>query len=185
MRIYTKTGDSGETSLFNGTRVKKNNKRIVTYGVVDEISSNIGLLLYYVKQENKFKEIGDILISIQNQLFVLGSDLANPDNKIKDYPRIDSDDILFIENTIDGYEKTLEPLKSFILPGGSLESSYCHIIRTIIRRAEVNIAELVLNREINNLCLIYLNRLSDLFFVLARLINRYKGISDTPWKPHK
>ena len=183
MKIYTKTGDNGETSLFNGTRVKKNDLRIITYGVVDETNSHIGLLLYYIKQESKFKEIEDILKNIQNQLFMLGSDLANPDNKIKDYPRISSDDIVYIEKSIDRYEETLEPLRSFILPGGSLESSYCHIIRTIIRRAEVNIAELALKDEINKSCLIYLNRLSDFFFILSRVINSYKGILDIPWRP--
>lgn len=185
MKIYTKTGDTGETSLFNGIRVKKNNLRIITYGVVDEASSHIGLLLYYMRQEKKFKEIEDMLINIQNQLFVLGSDLANPDNKIKNYPRINSDDISYIESMIDNYEKNLEPLRSFILPGGSIESSYCHIIRTIVRRAEVNITELALNKEVNGSCLIYLNRLSDLFFILSRVINNYKGITDIPWKPNK
>jgi cob(I)alamin adenosyltransferase len=185
MKIYTKTGDNGETSLFNGKRVKKNDLRIITYGVIDEASSHIGLLLYYIKQESKFEEIEDILINIQNQLFILGSDLANPDNKIKDYPRISSEDIVYLEKSIDRYEKTLEPLRSFILPGGSLESSYCHIVRTVIRRAEVNIAELALKDEINKSCLVYLNRLSDFFFILSRVINSYKGILDIPWRPKK
>ena len=149
MRIYTKTGDSGETSLFNGSRVKKNNLRIVTYGIVDEANSNIGLLIYYLKQEKIFAEIHDLLLKIQSQLFILGSDLANPDEKIKDYPRIVNNDVTFIENTIDKYEKSLQPLKSFILPGGSIESSYCHIIRTIIRRAEVNLTDLMVNENIS------------------------------------
>src|SRR6476660_9689748 len=166
MGIYTKTGDSGETSLFNGSRVKKNNLRIVTYGIVDEANSNIGLLIYYLKQEKIFAEIKELLLKIQSQLFILGSDLANPDEKIKDYPRIVNNDVTFIENTIDKYEQSLQPLKSFILPGGSIESSYCHIIRTI-----------------NKICLIYLNRLSDLFFVLARELNKLKGILDIQWKP--
>jgi cob(I)alamin adenosyltransferase len=183
MRIYTKTGDGGETSLFNGSRVKKNNLRIVTYGIVDEANSNIGLLTCYLKQEKIFKEIEEILFKIQSQLFILGSDLANPDTRVKDYPRIDNDDVTFIENTIDKYEKSLEPLKSFILPGGSIESSCCHIIRTVIRRAEVNLTDLVINEDINKTCFIYLNRLSDLFFVLARVINKLKGIPDIQWKP--
>ena len=109
--------------------------------------------------------------------------MANPDEKIKDYPRIVNNDVTFIENTIDKYEKSLQPLKSFILPGGSIESSYCHIIRTIIRRAEVNLTDLMINENINKICLIYLNRLSDLFFVLARELNKLKGILDIQWKP--
>lgn len=184
MKIYTKTGDYGETSLFNGTRVKKNNLRIITYGTVDEVNSNIGLLLYYLHLDEKLKDLTVLLSRIQNQLFILGSDLANPDTRVKDYPRINEEDILYIENSIDKFENNLDPLKSFILPGGSIESSYCHIIRTIIRRAEVNIASLFLNNEINKNCLIFLNRLSDLFFILSRVINKLKGIEDIPWKPH-
>ena len=184
MKIYTKSGDYGETSLFNGTRVKKNNLRIITYGAVDEVNSNTGLLLHYLHQDERLKDLTVLLSRIQNQLFILGSDLANPDTKVKDYPRINEKDIAFIENSIDNFEKELDPLRSFILPGGSIESSYCHIIRTIIRRAEVNIASLFLNNEINKFCLIYLNRLSDLFFVLSRVVNRRRGIEDIPWKPH-
>lgn len=182
MKIYTKTGDNGETSLFNGTRVKKNNMRIITYGTVDEVNSNIGLLLYYLQQDEKFKDIAELLLKIQNQLFILGSDLANPDTRLKNYPRVSNEDVIFIETAIDKLEKNTEPLKSFILPGGSIESSYCHIIRTIIRRAEVNITSLFLNDEINKTCLIYLNRLSDLFFVLSRAINKIKNIQDILWK---
>lgn len=183
MKIYTKTGDKGETSLFNGTRVKKNNKRIITYGTVDEVNSHIGLLLYYIKLDERLKDIEEILVKTQNQLFILGSDLANPDTKLKDYPRINNEDVIFIEKAIDKLEETLEPLKSFILPGGSIESSHCHIIRTIVRRSEVNITSLLLDNEINQTCLIYLNRLSDLFFILARVINKLKNIKDIPWKP--
>ncbi len=182
MKIYTKTGDNGETSLFNGTRVKKNNMRIITYGTVDEVNSNIGLLLYYLQQDEKFKDIIELLLKIQNQLFILGSDLANPDTRLKNYPRVSNEDVIFVETAIDKLEKSTEPLKSFILPGGSIESSYCHIIRTIIRRAEVNITSLFLNDEINKTCLIYLNRLSDLFFVLSRVINKIKNIQDILWK---
>jgi cob(I)alamin adenosyltransferase len=184
MKIYTKTGDYGETSLFNGTRVKKNNLRIITYGTVDEVNSNIGLLLYYLHQDEKLRDLTVLLSRIQNQLFILGSDLANPDTRVKGYPRIDEEDIFYIEKSIDKFENNLDPLKSFILPGGSIESSYCHIIRTIIRRAEVNIASLFLNNEINKHCLIFLNRLSDLFFILSRVINKLKGIDDIPWKPN-
>ncbi len=114
----------------------------------------------------------------------MGSDLANPDTKLKDYPRINNEDIVFVENSIDKLDRNLDPLKSFILPGGSVESSYCHIIRTIIRRAEVNIVNLFVTNETNKSCLIYLNRLSDLFFVISRTVNKLKNIQDTPWKPN-
>ena len=116
-------------------------------------------------------------------MFILGSDLANPDIKSNDYPRINNEDVIYIEKTIDKLEETLEPLKSFILPGGSIESSYCHIIRTVVRRAEVNITSLFLDGDINKNCLIYLNRLSDLFFILSRVINKRKNFQDIPWKP--
>ncbi|HXS60047.1 MAG TPA: cob(I)yrinic acid a,c-diamide adenosyltransferase [Candidatus Sulfopaludibacter sp.] len=183
MKIYTRTGDNGETSLFNGIRVKKNNKRIITYGTIDEVNSHLGVLLYYIRQDERLKDIEDLLFKTQNQLFILGSDLANPDTKSNDYPRINNEDVIFIEKTIDKLEETLEPLKSFILPGGSIEASYCHIIRTVVRRAEVNITSLFLDGDINKNCLIYLNRLSDLFFILSRVINKRKNFQDIPWKP--
>jgi cob(I)alamin adenosyltransferase len=183
MKIYTRTGDNGETSLFNGIRVKKNNKRIMTYGTIDEVNSHLGVLLYYIRQDERLKDIEDLLFKTQNQLFILGSDLANPDTKSNDYPRINNEDVIYIEKTIDKLEETLEPLKSFILPGGSIEASYCHIIRTVVRRAEVNITSLFLDGDINKNCLIYLNRLSDLFFILSRVINKRKNFQDIPWKP--
>jgi cob(I)alamin adenosyltransferase len=183
MKIYTRTGDNGETSLFNGIRVKKNNKRIITYGTIDEVNSHLGVLLYYIRQDERLKDIEDLLFKTQNQLFILGSDLANPDTKSNDYPRINNEDVIYIEKTIDKLEETLEPLKSFILPGGSIEASYCHIIRTVVRRAEVNITSLFLDGDINKNCLIYLNRLSDLFFILSRVINKRKNFQDIPWKP--
>ena len=183
MKIYTRTGDNGETSLFNGIRVKKNNKRIITYGTIDEVNSHIGVLLYYIRQDERLKDIEDLLFKTQNQLFILGSDLANPDTKSNDYPRINNEDVIYIEKTIDKLEETLEPLKSFILPGGSIEASYCHIIRTVVRRAEVNITSLFIDGDINKNCLIYLNRLSDLFFILSRVINKRKNFQDIPWKP--
>jgi cob(I)alamin adenosyltransferase len=183
MKIYTKTGDNGETSLFNGTRVSKNNSRIITYGIIDEVNSHIGILLCYTTTKEKFKEISEILSIVQNQLFVLGSDLANPDTKLKDYPRINNEDVIFIENTRDKLEKDLNPLRSFILPGGSIESAYCHVIRTIIRRGEINSVSLFTNKEISKACVVYLNRLSDLFFVLSRISNKLNNIQDIPWKP--
>lgn len=186
MKIYTKTGDKGETSLFDGTRVKKTNKRISAYGSVDEVNSQIGLLISVleIKSDNDLKEIVSILLEIQNNLFVLGSDLANPNYAdSKTHPRITAQEIEFLETTIDQFDAELPNLRSFILPGGSLASSHCHIIRTIIRRTEVLITDLLLSKEINDLCLIYINRLSDLFFVLARVINKRQNIEEKIWKP--
>ncbi|MDQ4073251.1 MAG: cob(I)yrinic acid a,c-diamide adenosyltransferase [Thermoproteota archaeon] len=181
MKIYTKTGDKGETGLFDGTRVKKSNKRIIAYGNIDEVNSHLGCLLFYLKTDVKLEDLTQLTLEIQRRLFVLGSDLANPDYTRKDYPRISNDDVIFIEKWIDQIDSGLSPLKSFILPGGSLESSLCHVIRTVVRRSEIQIAELFLEREINSSCLVFINRLSDLFFILAREINRRKGLDDVIW----
>ncbi len=182
MKIYTKTGDKGETSLFNGTRVKKTNKRIIAYGTIDEVNSNLGILIHYSKKVGKFEDITQKLLEIQRDLFILGSDLANPDLNIKNYPRINNEKINNLEKSIDLFDTELDKLTSFILPGGSLESSHCHIIRTIIRRSEIYITELFLNNEINQLCLIYVNRLSDFFFIVSRVFNKRQNIGDVVWK---
>jgi cob(I)alamin adenosyltransferase len=181
MKIYTKTGDKGETGLFDGTRVKKSNKRIIAYGNIDEVNSQLGCLIFYMKADIKLEDLTQLALEIQRKLFVLGSDLANPDYTRKDYPRISNDDIIFVEKWIDKIDSGLSPLKSFILPGGSIESSLCHVIRTVIRRSEIQIAELFLSKEVNNSCLVFINRLSDLFFILAREINKRKGLDDVIW----
>lgn len=184
MKIYTKTGDKGETSLIDGTRVKKTNKRISAYGCIDEANSHIGMLISLLKLKNdeKFNEYLSTLLQIQNNLFILGSDLANPNQEISSYPRITDEHIKFIENTIDTWDTRLPKLTVFILPGGSIESSKCHIIRTVIRRSEILVTDLLLNKEISDECFIYVNRLSDLFFVLARILNRIQNIEDITWK---
>ena len=178
MKIYTKTGDEGKTSLFDNSRVWKSDARIMSYGVVDELNSSLGIALSL----ELIPEIKDILIKIQNDLFIVGSDLANPnmsDTKIRTTPEM----ITFLEQKIDLLEPQLEPLTSFILPGGTLLASIIHMSRTISRRAETHVVELSKTQEINNEAAIYLNRLSDLMFVLARTINSRKNMPDIVWKP--
>jgi cob(I)alamin adenosyltransferase len=191
MKIYTKTGDKGLTGLIGGKRVPKSDIRIIAYGSVDELNSYIGLSISLLSKYNthlsstssspSFSDIIDTLSRIQNELFVIGSDLADPDLS-KSSIRVQSDMITVLENDIDKYEKELSPITYFILPGGSIESSNLHIARSIARRAETNVAKLFLEDIINNLVLVYLNRLSDLLFVLSRIINKRLQISDIAWK---
>ena len=178
MKIYTKTGDEGKTSLFDNSRVWKSDQRIMSYGAVDELNSSLGIALSLELDP----EIKDILIKLQNDLFIVGSDLANPnmsDEKIRTTPEM----ITFLEQKIDLLEPQLEPLTSFILPGGTLLASILHLSRTISRRAETHVIALSQNEGINKDAAIYLNRLSDLMFILARAINHRKNISDIVWKP--
>tara|TARA_B100001146_G_C16111752_1_gene403966 strand:+ start:454 stop:990 length:537 start_codon:yes stop_codon:yes gene_type:complete len=178
MKIYTKTGDGGKTSLFDNSRVLKSDVRIMSYGAVDELNSSLGIALSL----ELIPEIENILIKIQNDLFIVGSDLANPnmsDKKIRTTPEM----ITFLEQKIDLLEPQLEPLTSFILPGGTLLASIIHMSRTISRRAETHVVELSKTQKINKEAVIYLNRLSDLMFVLARTINNRKNIPDIVWKP--
>ena len=178
MKIYTKTGDEGKTSLFDNSRVWKSDQRIMSYGAIDELNSSLGVALSMEVDP----EIKNILIQLQNDLFIVGSDLANPDmsdNKI----RTTNEMIIFLEQKIDLLEPQLEPLTSFILPGGSLLASILHLSRTISRRAETHVIALSQNEEINKNAAVYLNRLSDLMFILARAINQRKNIPDIVWKP--
>ena len=178
MKIYTKTGDEGKTSLFDNSRVWKSDQRIMSYGAVDELNSSLGIALSLELDP----EIKDILIRLQNDLFIVGSDLANPnmsDEKIRTTPEM----ITFLEQKIDLLEPQLEPLTSFILPGGTLLASILHLSRTISRRAETHVIALSQNEEINKDAAIYLNRLSALMFILARAINHRKNISHILWKP--
>ena len=177
MKIYTKTGDEGKTSLFDNSRVLKSDVRIMSYGAVDELNSSLGIALSL----ELIPEIENILIKIQNDLFIVGSDLANPnmsDKKIRTTPEM----ITFLEQKIDLLEPQLEPLTSFILPGGTLLASIIHMSRTISRRAETHVVELSKTQKINKEAVIYLNRLSDLMFVLARTINNRKNMPDIVWK---
>jgi cob(I)alamin adenosyltransferase len=177
MKIYTKTGDDGTTGLIGNKRVKKSNPRITAYGMVDELNASIGIIL----SSKLGKDIRDLLTKIQNDLFVVGADLANPNLNSK-LNRVTSEMVLFLEKEIDRLEEKLSPITFFILPGGDLVASQVHLARAMCRRAEVNVVNLSEVDKINNECLVYLNRLSDLLFVIARTINKRKKISDVAWK---
>lgn len=180
MKIYTKTGDAGETSLFGGQRVSKDHLRIRTYGTVDELNSIIGLALSEIDD----KELTAALVSIQHSLFTLGSDLATPkekDGKVK-VPRVESEHADEFEKMIDSFSAKLPELRSFILPGGSKGASYLHFARTVCRRAEREVVALTNEVDIGDNILIYLNRLSDLLFVLARYANLVTDTPDVKWQ---
>ncbi len=185
-KIYTKTGDGGCTGLADGSRVKKHDARPSAYGTVDELNSILGIVLEIIQNEStKNIKVIDLLKKIQNDLFDLGADLSTPKKENeKKVLRIIDKQITNLENEIDQYNKNLLPLKSFILPGGSKVSSWFHLARTIARRAEREVSYLSVNENINNLTLIYLNRLSDLFFVIGRVFNN-KGKNDVLWIPGK
>ena len=178
-KIYTRTGDKGSTQLGDGKRVDKNSLRVDAYGSVDEANATIGLSI--LRTNTKIKKILQI---IQNDLFDLGADLCMPDKKKIQKIKITKDRVDYIEKKIDSFNKELAPLSSFILPGGSESSTYLHIARTVTRRAERKVCALSKKERINPVAIIYLNRLSDLLFVLARYTNN-KGKKDILWKPGK
>ena len=178
MKIYTKTGDKGDTSLFGGESVPKSTLRIDAYGTVDELNAQLGV----VRALKPSADVDSLLEQIQNQLFVLGADLAAPlDAAPASTKRIQQNEIQFLEATIDRLDAQLEPLKSFILPGGSLVSAQLHIARTVCRRAERLVDALGRKEQIGNSLLVYLNRLADLLFVMARYINKHAGMEETKW----
>jgi len=187
MKIYTKTGDNGTTALFGGTRVKKYNLRIESYGTVDELNSYIGL----IKDQEISDNIKKTLLKIQNELFTLGAMLATPPEKeiLKngkerlDIPKINEKSILFLEKDIDFMEQDLSQMTHFILPGGHQSVSFCHIARCVCRRAERLSVELNEEENINNDILKYLNRLSDYLFVLARKLSKDLSIEEIKWIP--
>jgi cob(I)alamin adenosyltransferase len=179
-KIYTKTGDKGETGLFGGGRVPKHSTRIEAYGTVDELNSFIGLTVTEVKDD----KVKALLEKIENELFTVGSNLAAPENgkeKNKIIPEVSESFIKDAESEIDSFEEKLEPLKNFILPGGSKGAALLHVCRTVCRRAERNVTALKSEEIINDNIVIFLNRLSDLFFVLARYENLVSNIPDVKW----
>lgn len=189
MKIYTKTGDTGETSLFGGTRVPKYNDRIEAYGTVDELNSYIGLI-----RDQKMNDVlKENLLIVQNDLFTLGAMLATPKEKEtlksgKDrlnIPKVNQSSILNLENKIDLMNNDLKPMTSFILPGGHTTVSYCHIARCVCRRAERLVVKLGVDQDIDHNILMYLNRLSDYLFVLARKLTLDNKAVEIPWKPQK
>jgi len=177
MKIYTKTGDDGTTGLQGNFRLSKSHPRIIAYGTVDEANASLGIVL----SNELDNDIANVLTKIQNDLFVVGADLSNLD-LIENKNRISSLMIEDLEITIDSFEKELKPLSNFILPGGDLAASQLHFTRTIVRRAETCLVLLKEKEPINENCIKFLNRLSDLLFVLGRVINKRKGKSDSIWK---
>jgi len=184
MKIYTKTGDKGETGLIGGRRVSKADLRIVAYGAVDELNSNIGLAVSSLRGKKAFSDMVDVLTQVQNDLFIVGSDLADPDYPESQYgtPRTDEKMASALEPVIDGFESELEPITFFILPGGSSEASVLHVCRGVARRAETAAVALSRAEGINPAVVVYLNRLADLLFVAARLANKRQGVQDVAWK---
>ena len=175
-KIYTRTGDDGETSLVDGRRVAKHSRRPATFGEVDEANSVIGLARLHISDA-----ADDMLGRVQNDLFDLGADLATPES---DTPalRITNEQVDRLEAEIDEMNASLEPLKSFILPGGSQAAAWLHLARTVVRRAERRMTELATEEIVNEPAMRYVNRLSDHLFVLARTLNE-GGKTDVLWRP--
>lgn len=181
MKIYTKKGDSGETSLFGGQRVSKSSKRIDAYGTVDELNTILGMAMAFgISKKNE-----QLLHTIQEHLFVLGADLATPESKQARINRISNTEIELLEQAIDEMEDSLTPLKNFILPGGSPAGASLHFARTVCRRAERIAVECRHEEEISDAAIRYMNRLSDFLFVLARFENNQAGTPEQTWNPVK
>ena len=176
MKIYTKTGDAGETGLFGGGRVPKDDARVRAYGEVDELNAWIGfaIAIHLPTFESNVLEV------IQRDLFSIGAELATPDAK-KLRASLDDATVGALERVIDSYDPKLKPLKNFILPGGSPKAAALHVARTVCRRAERSVVTLARSQPVNPLINQYLNRLSDLLFVLARAVNMQTGHDDIPW----
>jgi len=179
-KIYTRTGDEGKTSLGDGSRLPKFHIRVTAYGSVDEANSAIGIATLHVSDPDVRKLLGHI----QNDLFDVGADLCLPERQDTAAPllRVTDEQVVWLEGKIDFYNSDLAPLDSFVLPGGSPASAYLHHARTVTRRAERDIVRLASEEQINPAVLRYVNRLSDLFFVLARFLND-KGAEDVRWRP--
>jgi len=180
MKIYTKTGDKGQTSLIGGTRVPKFHLRIDTYGTVDELNSYIGLIMCQ-EIDAQYKKL---LKEIQDRLFTIGASLAaDPEKSTMKIPDLNDSDITLLENEMDSMNELLPPLKHFVLPGGNTVVSYCHIARCVCRRAERLTVELAGNSFVEERVTIYLNRLSDYLFVLARKLNMDFEAEENIWIP--
>jgi cob(I)alamin adenosyltransferase len=178
MRIYTRTGDDGRTGLYGGGRVNKDDVRIEAYGTVDELNAALGI----VRTWEVPMEVDQVLQAVQNELFSLGAELATPQPDEHGTRFVDQDKIKRLETSIDRLDGSLPPLTQFILPSGSQAASALHLARCICRRAERRVVTLSgQNAEISPLVVEYLNRLGDLLFVLARVVNAGQGVADQPW----
>lgn len=183
MKIYTKTGDKGDTSLYGGKRLSKADLKIDAYGTVDELNSHIGLVKDVCAEEDIQKQV---LAITQEHLFTIGALLATPEGKKNTFFKpIELGDIENLEKQIDFMNESLSELDAFILPGGHIHVSYCHIARTVCRRAERITVALSKNEEVNDLIIKYLNRLSDYLFVLARKLAKDLYVDEIKWLPKK
>ena len=179
MKIYTKTGDKGDTRLFNGTKVRKYDDRVGAYGDVDELHSFIGLASSFLKDP----ALVDLLTGIQKDLFSIGAQLADPAFKGEDRAKfhLSPERITALENAIDNFETELKPLRQFILAGGGHGGAFLHVARTVCRRAERRVVSLSDKVEVNANVIEYLNRLSDFLFVMARVVNHREGKEEILW----
>ena len=180
-KIYTKTGDKGQTSLFGGQRLPKHHIRIESYGTVDELNSYIGL----VRDHLEDGKIRDILKEVQDRLFTIGSNLASDPSKNMSTPDVIASDVKLLEKEIDRMNDQLPDLKNFILPGGHPTVSFCHVARCVCRRAERLVVALDETEKVPEILIQYLNRLSDCLFVLCRKIAHDIGVQEVAWKPRK
>lgn len=181
MKIYTKTGDEGTTSLFGGRRIAKDDLRIEAYGTVDELNSFIGLLLASIQDDGQQA----VLTEVQNRLFTIGAALATDPNNSNVSSDIHDHDIERLEREMDNMDQLLSPLRNFILPGGDIAISNAHVCRTVCRRAERRVITLASESTVDKKIVIYLNRLSDYFFILSRYLSHIHQIVEIPWIARK
>jgi cob(I)alamin adenosyltransferase len=181
MKIYTKTGDDGSTGLNGGKRVPKSDLRVSVYGTIDELNSLLGIAVAFDVPE----PIKESLVKLNSILFIAGSDIATPMNNKINIERINTENILWLENLIDEYTSQLPELRHFILPGGSQQSAFLHLARTVCRRAERIAVELSQSEELGEFIIKFLNRLSDYLFTASRYANQLAGKADIEWIPIK
>ncbi len=181
MKLYTKTGDQGDTGLFGGGRVSKASDRVSAYGAVDELNAALGVVRTHALESS----LDALLARVQSELFTLGAELATVPGKERNLgiALLDDESVARIERAIDESEAAVEPLKSFVLPGGSPAAAALHVGRTVCRRAEREVVGLAAHEPVRSTLVVYLNRLSDLLFSLARSVNRAAGVADVPWAP--
>lgn len=181
MRIYTRTGDTGETGLIGGQRVPKDDVRVEAYGTIDELNAALGLARSLIEQE----DLNTLLEHIQSQLFDIGAELASPPERAAQFASVGEAEVQTLEAAIDRLEAELEPLRQFILPGGTLAAAALHLARTICRRAERRVVTLSRHSTVNGAIIKFLNRLSDLLFVMARVANHRAGVPDVRWRRNR
>jgi cob(I)alamin adenosyltransferase len=177
-KIYTKGGDKGETSLLGGTRVSKSHERVEAYGNLDELNSFLGL----IRDQEINSNYREVLIRIQENVFIAEALIArDPEKQTRELPSLSEDDITMLEHEIDAMNEELPALNNFILPGGHTTVSYCHVARTVCRRAERSLIRLTMNSPVEDIIIQFLNRLSDYLFVLARKTGKDAGATESPW----